>query len=291
MRAALVTKSIRIAGLFIMLAGFPVVAHANTVIDLTTQNSTSGVLSSDNGVNFIVTEIDAQSTGTGFVDSFLRIQQNGDENGYNTDDLSPPPLDSKAGNFTHAITLAEVPTVTIGLDTYRQFILDINQNGTELLSLTQLQIFLSPSDPGNSGFTLIEADNSPNTFAEISFPGATEVFQMSSTAAGKDYELKLNYALNSGSGSGDYLISIAASAFTGAGTQNLILFAQFGDPNGAQGSNDGFEEFWVACPQGSTNCFPGSSTGEDPVPEPATLLLFGTGLVATAYRARRKNRN
>ena len=56
-------------------------AYANNIIDLTTQNSTSGVLTSASGDLFLVNEIDAQSTGTGLVDPFLRIQQTGSEGG------------------------------------------------------------------------------------------------------------------------------------------------------------------------------------------------------------------
>ena len=38
------------------------------------------------------------SAGTGLIDPFLRVQANGDEQGFNTDATAP--LDAKAGKFT-----------------------------------------------------------------------------------------------------------------------------------------------------------------------------------------------
>jgi hypothetical protein len=81
----------------------------------------------DLGGNFIVQQISASSTGTGVINSFLRVQATGQERGYNTD-VTPPPLDDKAGNFTRVLGLSDIPTVTIGGVVYRQFLLDINQS-------------------------------------------------------------------------------------------------------------------------------------------------------------------
>jgi hypothetical protein len=262
-----------------LVAGVSSNASANTVIDLMTAGSTSGVLTSADGDLFRVDQIDPASTGTGFIDSFLRIQQNGQERGYNTDDLSPAPLDSKAGNFTHSIVLSDITTVTVGGVEYYRFILDINQNGTELLSLNQVQIFSSSGDPGN-GCTVNDATATQFATLNTGSCGLTQIFTMSSYAvAGRDYELQLNYALNSGSGSGDYNFLVAKSAFQGvAPTSNIVLFSQFGAPNGTLASNDGFEEWWVVR---------GTPGGTPPVPEPASLLLFGMGLGLVARHARR----
>src|SRR5437660_11401036 len=95
-----------------------------------------------NGANFYVT--DPQPTGTGFIDSFLRVQQKGTEQGYNTGPRPiQPGMDSKTDpNFTRNITVGEVPVV----GNYRQFFLDINEQAAEwgkLLTLDQLKIFVS----------------------------------------------------------------------------------------------------------------------------------------------------
>src|SRR5262245_32320219 len=85
-------------------------AFGNTIVDLKTAGACAGTgctppgspptLTAAIGGSFTVQQIQPQSTGTGFIDSFLRIQQNGFERGYNTNIGTP--LDDKGGSFTHA---------------------------------------------------------------------------------------------------------------------------------------------------------------------------------------------
>ena len=251
-------------------------ASATTIIDLTTAGATS-TQTADIGGSFTVTQISPQSTGTGVIDSFLRIQQNGEERGYNTS--TGTPLDDKSGTFTRALSLSEIPIVNLGGTDYYQFMLDINQNGTELLSLNQIQIFQSTTDP--TGYTSL-TEATAGSDALISFAGATEVFRMDSLA--NNYEIKMDYSLNSGSGSGDMFLYVLKSSFTGAG-DFVVLFSQFGAPPGSWSSNDGFEE-WAVLKSSITQCVSGDCT-INATPEPASLLLLGTGLGLVARRVRR----
>lgn len=99
--------------------------------------------------------------------------------------------------------------------------------------------------------------------------------------AGGDNWIKLDYALNSGSG--DIVAYIPSSLFTGAGAQTLNLFSRFGNKEAANADSDAeFEEWWVGPATGS----PHLQIAE--VAEPATLMLLATGLTL-AIRRRRKH--
>jgi hypothetical protein len=245
------------------------------IIDLTTADAFATPTAAIGGV-FRVEQIDPQSTGTGVIDPFLRIQGSGNEQGYNTD-TKPPEFDTKAGTWTHALLLANVPTVTIGSVSYRQFLLDVNQNSggdNEILSLNQVQLFQSGADVGTGSDSFLNAGTA-TTPPVITFAGATEVFRMNNPIAGFT-EILLDYSLNDGSGSGDMFLYVRNDAF-GAGT-HVTMYSQFGASPGGSASNDGFEE-WATIGQG---------TPLTHVPEPASVILLGSTLLGLCHFLRKR---
>lgn len=251
----------------VMVAVGAAAAFAFPPIDLTTAGSTY-----TGADNVIWNQITNQPTGTGVYDPFLRVQAVGVEEGYNTDATPNPPLDDKAGIWTHSLTLGSIHTVKFNGVDYYDFRCDINEpvgHGAELLSLDSFQLYTS-SDAGAPSVTNLAT--LPKTLR----------YDMDGTV---DQTVYMNYALNNGSGQDDLEVLVPASYFAGAAsTDNLILYTKFGATGAAYqadfSSADGFEE-WSA--------FNGPAGGPPPnVPEPTTLLLLGGGALGLVGAVRRK---
>jgi len=179
-----------------------------------------------------------QAAGTGVFNTFVRIQNTGTEQGYNTDAAAQ--FDEKA-SFHHSVLLANIPIVigdgTGGTDegvAYREFRLDLNEGTTDtnpFLSLDALQIWQE------------EAGNLTNFTAGSGFAGAHTNFLVYNLDAGGNHWVGLNDALSHGSGQSDIRILIPDSTFINdAGHRYVTLYSQFGVQSGWN-SGGGFEEW------------------------------------------------
>lgn len=215
-----------------------------TSLDLTVSGSSGNI-----GDAFFSTN-DQHPTGTGYINPFLRIQKTGTEEGYNTD-AEKPPMDDKAGLWTHSLQLGNL----VSSDGYYKFLLDINQTAANpQLDLTDVRLFL-----GGTG------DSALANFSEL----GTQIWGF----GGSDV-VHMNYLLNPGSGWGDIYMYVPTTLFAGYDANTFFtLYSKFGQ------SNDGFEE-WATM-----------TSTPPPVPEPGTFLLLGAGFLSLAIYGKRRRNN
>jgi hypothetical protein len=184
------------------------------VLDLTT----AGASGSINGALF------EQAAGSSTLNSFLRIQNNGQESGYNTD-ARPLQFDA-IGNrtVTHALALTDVPVVQRNGVNYREFDLDVDDTvRNPQISLDQVKIFVG--DVAN----LSNYNKGSGKLA-----GHTSVYDLD--AGRGDNWVKLDS--RSGNADGDMRMLVPDTAFAGA--KYVYLFSQFGTHIRA----DGHAEEW-----------------------------------------------
>jgi len=216
--------STKLAATFIAggLALIPALGRAS-VVDLTGTNNTGRI----NHAEFDWTP--EQPTGTGYIKSFLRVQANSSEQGYNTSGGTP--FDDKSGPWTHDIQLSdlEASIVTIGNIRYYRLLLDVNEPGGSKSYVTLDKLDFYTSDVGGKTTTDV---------------GSLGVLRWSLDGAGDSWII-LDAARNHGSGSGDMYAYIPVQAFHGAlSTDFVYIYCQFGTTAGGT-SEGGFEEWSI----------------------------------------------
>ena len=255
-----VWKAIGVVSIFTLSA---VPAGAGT-IDLINGNS-----GSSNGA--LYEWMNQQSVGTGVFEPFVRIQGNGEQQGYNTDFATNAgggnPWETKPGTWTHDLTVADLVTKTIDGISYYEFALDINQNkgGSDppnsYLSLNNVQIYTRSTQ-------ILDPEEDLTTLGMLRFNN--------DVGADGDTTVNLDFVRNPGSGAGDMLMYVPTSLFNGAADTDYVYFySHFGDPN--YESNDGFEE-WALLEQEDVPDFPDGGT---------TLSLLGLAMLGVGYLRRR----
>lgn len=238
--------------LILGLLGLLAVPLGAAVLDLTTAGS-SGVI---NGATFV--QIPGAVAGTGNIESFVRIQNNGIEEGFNA---TVRPVMTNVGtdpNFTRDIRLSQVPIVNGSYE----FLLDINQTlPGALLDLNALRIFTRDAVTG----PLTAAAQLTDLTGAL---GIAQRYSLDDLVGGINNTVNLNYALNHGSGKGDLAVYIPVSMFAGdLGTDFVYLYSRFGE---TFAGNDGFEEWNVRV-----------VTPQETVSEGGyTVILLGLGLMA-----------
>jgi hypothetical protein len=205
---------------------------STTTLNLTTQ----GAVATQPG--FVVEQTDWKTTNDHDVKSFLRIDGNGTEQGYNSTARRTQFDESRSPEFNRSLRLDHVPLVTVNGVQYREFLLGIDQ---------KVRIYVG-NRPDLSGY-----DAGAKTLA-----GRKAVFDLDRNG---DVSVLLDSRLSRGSQSGDMFLLVPASDFAGSASRSFVyLYSKMGAQSGAA-ANGGFEEWSVRRHVQQTTTGTGSLSG------------------------------
>jgi hypothetical protein len=168
----------------------------------------------------LFTQFDGRTVGRGEVDTFLRLHaQRNVAQGFNTS----APLKSFDASWnprhTHAVKVADLPSVTVNGVTYRELVLDVKQPlHSPNVSLDELKMYVS-NGPRLNGYNTRTGK----------LGGLSPVYDLDADA---DNRVTLNARLNGSNGRGDALVYVPEALL--AGGTYLYLYSKFGATSSAQ---------------------------------------------------------
>jgi hypothetical protein len=186
-----------------------------------------------------------QAHGRGTMDSFLRIDANGVEEGFNTT-ARPFQLD-QVKNGTTALTLSQVPVVTVNGTAYREFVLDVNEPGNKgrTLSLDEVRVYVA--DQGN-----LKNYNGSNG----KLGGQSPVYNLDSAG---NVTVMLKSMVNQGPRASEMALLVPNSLFAGKSNGSFVyVYSKFGGSAPAGGDA---EEWGVRHNPPSSPSSPPPATG------------------------------
>jgi hypothetical protein len=196
-------------------------------------------------------EASTVGSGTGNYNSFLRLQKNGEERGFNTGQNNL--ADNKNGIWTHNLLVSSLVVVNIGGTDYYEIRLDLNETDSgdgPQITLEDLRIFYSTAPA--------DGDDLDNDFADL-----TKVFDLVGSLALTD--------INSGSGTDDYVFLLPVSLFPNSAAY-FTLYSEF------SGTDGGFEE-WRAKSQDVGDGLPAITIVKEALP----VTVYEDTPTAVAY--------
>ncbi len=191
-----------------------------------------------------------QASGTGVFNTYLAVQNKGDERGYNTGGKAKPYDVDDAK--TSALPLSAVPLVQLpDGNWYREFAADINQISQipkQYVSLEVLQIWQTESDHiMNDGYNydlvaFTMDDNEAKLIYDLDggYTGGEWTDADDLIVPEVNVTLVMDYGVNTGSGKPDYKVFVPAEWFTDQ--EYVVMGVVHGNFNAA---NSGFEEWGV----------------------------------------------